>query len=556
METLPQDLIDQIVSYLLPENFKPKGSYDKRGKPALPIAPLAALSRRLRASVERLTFKYIKINSDELAEFGQLLTPARRSLLVGLTFTVILPSYDAAAGLRAESPAERAANDESYTQAIKSLCQTLKRWETEDPESIVCRMALTINHPESPSDRPWPSEVAPWSPGSGTEDECIHEGRYLHSYIDLMHPEELPVLNRVKHLNMLRPEATYAHRNVYPKVPMLLASKMPNLESVKFGMDDDEKRFPDIRKRNRDEAAHAIRQLSLPALKSADFHFFLRRYRNESVSPPVLLDPGIPDPLSSAFCEFSHNLVNLDLTGVFDISLLRPLQGLSETSWPRLRFLDIDFHATTPSGGWYFTSREGCPVPSSYSGVPPDPQYNYSNLHEEQFSFRREADYAFLTPVEVFRARVKDETLVPLIEAYADALSVMPKITSAVFNCQLEDRSFDDGEPGWFSIAFFAPCVNAKKNGPKQVCTNCNRTATRQLVTSLLGWVPGEELAAKLRGIKDAYSKAPMVEMDIVEYIEENQEAIVTKTSRLEPKRHTDPENGSRRPKMVSNFNG
>ncbi|KAF7548925.1 hypothetical protein G7Z17_g6734 [Cylindrodendrum hubeiense] len=525
MEALPQDLVDQIVSYLLPEDFRPNGPYDKRQRPALPLTPLATLSRRLQASVERLTFKYIKINSDELAEFDQLLTPARRSLLAGLTFTVNLPSYDAAASLRAESPAERAANDDAYSQAIHRLFKTLKAWELEDSKTIACRMALAINNPESPSDRPWPSQTAPWGLTPGTEDECIHEGRYLHSYIDLLNLEDLPVLDRVKHLTMLNQEDKYGYRQLFPRVSILLAAKMPNLESVRINMDDSERRFPDMRKRNRDDAAHAIRTLSLPELKRADLHFFLRRYRDESISPPILHNPGIPDPLSSAICELSQNLVKLDITGVFDMSLLRPLQGLSETSWPRLRFFDVDFHATTPSGDWYFTSRFPQSPGSSTSETLPDPQYNHSNLHEEQFSFQREAEYASQSPTDSFRAIPKNDTLVPFIEAYADALSAMPKLVSALFHCQLEDR-FDDGEPGWFSIAYFAACINANKHPPKLVCTNCNRSIDRQLVTSWDGWAPSEELAAKLRGIQDAFSKTPMVVKRIEQYLEENQDLL------------------------------
>ncbi|CAM1503349.1 Fc.00g081250.m01.CDS01 [Cosmosporella sp. VM-42] len=525
MEAIPQDILDDIVSYLLPKDFKPKDSYQKREKALLTLATLAPLSRPFQAAVERLTFKYINIKSDELPELSKLLTPARRYFLASLTFTVTLPPYDSASALTAESPAERAANNECYSQAIHSLFQILRNWEVEDSETVTSHLALAINHPESPSDCPWPSKFAPWSAVSEQSEECIHEGRYLHSYIELFNTESLPMLQRVRRLIMLRPEGRYGHRNICPEAPMLLAFRLPNLEVIKLNIDDDEKRFPDIRRRNRDETALALRKLSLPSLKSADVHFFLRRYRNETVSPPILHDLRIPDPLSSALFDFSQNLVDFELTGAFDVSLLRPIQGLSNTPWPRLRFLDVNLHATTPSGDWYFTDRkEESPVFSSNTRSRQLSQYGHSDLHKEKFSFVKEAEVANLSPAQVFRGKVNEETLVPFIDAYAEALSVMPKLTSAAFNCEIEDDSFDDGEPGWFSIAYFAPCASAKKHPSRLICPKCNRSATRQLVTSLLDWVPNEELAVKLRGVQDAFRSEPMVEKDMVTFLKEHGE--------------------------------
>ncbi|GJC83530.1 hypothetical protein ColLi_06368 [Colletotrichum liriopes] len=135
----------------------------------------------------------------------------------------------------------------------------------------------------------------------------------------------------------------------------------------------------------------------------------------------------------------------------------------------------------------------------------------------EEFSFLEEAGYAFLNPVHVFRGKADDAALTPFVEAYADALSTMPKLTSAAFNFQLEDQV--DGEPGWFCIAYFAPCKSAHKHPPRLICPNCNRGVTRQLVTLLLGWEPNEKLGAKLRGIGDEFRPEPMVEKTMAEFM-------------------------------------
>lgn len=521
MDTLPQDLVDEIISYLLPSGYaNNRKSYAALKKPPLPLAPLATVSRQLQAAVERLTFRQIKITSDDFEQFEAFLTPPRRYFLTNLTVTFILPTYDDAATLRVESPSERRANDECYTQALGTLFQMVKSWEVEDPKTAHCRLELAINHPESPSDRPWDADTIPWTNEFyPREMQCIHDGRYLHSYIDLLHHDTLPQLHRVKRLVMLKPKNRYGHRNVFPKVPMILASKMPNLKTLLLSLDDDEKRFPELRRKNREEAADVIRRLSLPALADVEFDFFLRRYRDERSCPPTLHSPGTPDPLSSAIYELSHGLVNLEITGAFDISVLRSLQDIRETPWPKLRNLDINLHSTTPSGDWYFR-HEGDP-PAHLIQVDPYPTTEYSRYHEERFSFLKEAEYSHLIPGRVFRSRVNDETLVPFIDAYADALSAIPKLRSAALSCLIEYESFGDGEPGWFSIAYFSPCASAKNYAPKMLCPKCNRGVTRQLMTSLLGWTPSEALGNKLRAIQDEFRPEPMVEKDILAVLEE-----------------------------------
>ncbi|KAK1622470.1 hypothetical protein BDP81DRAFT_455275 [Colletotrichum phormii] len=521
METLPQDLIDDIVSYLLPQQqVKAIQPYDVRVRPISPVAPLATVSRRLQAAVERATFRSLKITSDEFPKFIEILTPARRYHLASLIVTITLPPYDEAASHRAESPEERLINDKCYSNGIKSLFDILRRWEDEDPETIGYRLALFINHPESPSDTPWPTKYVPWGE-MYPEEDGIYEGRFLHSFIELRESQLLPNLERVKQLVMMQQEERYGHRNTYPKVPIILASKMPNLERFKLFMNDDEKRFEELRILNRNEAAQAIRELSLPSLRKAEFDFFQRRYRNERAMPPALHGPGVPDPLSSAICAFSQNLVDLSVTGAFDDSLLRPTQGLSETSWPNLRFLDVNMHATSPSGTWYFKKADGSPDHRPYTHSS-STNNAHSDLHSEEFSFVEEAAYARMTPVEVFRCKPDDAYITPFIEAYANALKVMPKLASAALNFQLEYETEED-EPSWMCIAYFAPCRTASKHPPKLLCPNCNRGVTRQLVKLYLGWEPSEALAAKLRAIGDEAHEASMVEKTMAQFMDQHE---------------------------------
>lgn len=521
MDSLPQDIIDHIISYLTPRKKKPQRTPDKDEEALPPLAPLAgAISSPVQYAVERQTFKNIKITSEELLEFERFLTPRRRCLLNGLAFTVILPTYDGEAAQRPESPEERAANDECYTEAISPLFRILKSWEVEDPDSVTYRLALTITHPHSPSDGSKPQTLGPGGAVPHPMKRSIRHGRYLHSYINLNHPESLPALQRVKRLNMPRPEEKAACRNVYPKVPMLLASRLPNLEKIDVTVDDDQKRFPELRRQNRYEMAEAIREVSLPSLKRARILFAQERYRDEFVVPPVLHDAAIPDPLSSALHGLSLNLMTLEISGVFDPSLLRPLQGLSGTPWPNLKTLDISLLPTTPSGDWYFTGDDNVPRARISRAALPTP-CKYSELHREKFSFLDEELYAGVQPRNVFRNQVKEDTLIPFLEAYADALSAMPKLFSAVFDCELEEDSLHEG---CFTITYFAPCFGARKLSPGQICPKCFRGTARQLVTSLFDWKKHRGLADKLRKIQENIHDAPMVDKDIAAFVEEHAE--------------------------------
>jgi hypothetical protein len=512
MDTLPQDIIDHIVTYLLADGSKPRQPYAYL-HPRLSRAALATVSRRLQTAVERWTFRDIRINSDELEKLIELLTPARRTFLAGLEFVPILRRYKDAASARAESPADRAANDESYTRAVQSLLETLKVWEEENPHSINYRLRLSINVPQSRSDRVWPGIFPQWK-ALLPKGNCIYEGRYLHSYIVLLRPEQLPEVHRVNHLVMIRPDEKRIHRNVCPKVPFMLASKMPNLETVDFSVDDSEERFLDLRRRNRQEAADAMKGVSLPELKSARLDFWHRRYRNEATVPPHLHGVNIPDPLSAAVCDFSMSLVNFEVAGIFDPDLLRPL---SQAPWPNLQTFSIELEPISPSGEWYFLESQ---PPSQPPVDRPSSEFSYKNLHQEQFSFRREASYASQRPADAFRGRVNEKTLAPFIEAYANALSVMPKLVSAKLVCNLDFHSETLPEPPSFQIAYFAPGAYSNSG---LVDLNYN---TRQLVTSLLGWVPSADLMTKLRGIQDAYRIEPMKEMDVGDSFEKQMEAL------------------------------
>jgi hypothetical protein len=511
MDRLPQELIELIISHLDPRVNTPKAAdddgtinpYAKPAKPSIALAPFATISRAWQHPTERRTFRSIRIDSDELSEFQRIFTPDRRSCLVELTFTAILPSYDSVASTRVETQEDRRANDEAYSAAIASLFGILKPWETNGLEYSAPRVSLFINHPVSRSDVQWRDRTNV----RGPEGE-IYEGRYYHSYIALLNMDELPQLNQISKLIMKMPSDYLGHRMVYPKVPVQLASKMPNLEDIALDMNDNERRYIDCRINSRRELAECLQQVSLPALKVAELHFFHLPPKNHYLTPPILSPSTDYDLLSSTCHSFTQGLVELSIHGVLDESLLRPLIGSGDTMWPKLEEIDIHFFGSTPSGKWYFTGSPGSPpspIVEDVAGTLSDPPT------EEAFDFDREFEIAGVQPLHIFRLSPDDEVISPLVEAFADAVGRMPKIRNATLHSTVVSKY---GSELWFAIAYIGPCFN-----PARCKGECRRIKERQLVTDLLGWMPNALVMDKLRGMGSSFHEDEMVEESMDSFI-------------------------------------
>lgn len=576
MDRLPQEIYDHIVSYLAPCNLRLKNPYDRKQKKSIQtspylhsstsststsassstsslstiftpssstrsncdehatrLAPLAIISRKWQRSIERLTFRHIRLCSDELSNFQQILTDStapsstypysqearqqqhrRRHLLKSLTLDIILPPYSRSASKRIETLAERQANDMAYTAAIQELFRILKMWEVEDPSLVVRSrgrsrkgLKLCINHPLSRSDKPYSLE-GEWDNRSslaGSDDDVesdesssstrlsIHEGRYFHHHIDLLSPSTLPELNSIGELVMKQPAGRWGFRMTYPKVPYLLAHKMPRLEALDIDVSDNEKRFPELRRRNRLELAAVMQGLELPRLKRAEMLFFQMRWRDQRVVPPVLLTMAGEggkevDPLSCAIRRLAgQGLTDLTVTGVVDQSLFRDCaagenngsgNAGASTNWKKMRRLEINFYETTPAGEWYFTGRPPHDAlqpqfhPELWNNNEAEPiiARDVTELGQgfEQFSFAREAGLAGMEPRTVFRSTPCAETMTPLVDAFAEATAGMPNLKSAMLNCTTDVAEFNfaaGGEeertrPDWFMLAYMEPATS------------------------------------------------------------------------------------------------
>ncbi len=96
MDRLPQEIIESIVGYMLPEENYWSDYEIATGSKVDSVAAYASLSRSFQHAVERVSFRNIKIKSTELGHFKDVFQNKnlyRRVLLKGLYMTIILPEY-------------------------------------------------------------------------------------------------------------------------------------------------------------------------------------------------------------------------------------------------------------------------------------------------------------------------------------------------------------------------------------------------------------------------------------------------------------------------------
>ncbi|KAH6645273.1 hypothetical protein BKA67DRAFT_109150 [Truncatella angustata] len=508
MDQLPQELIELIVEFLSPDASLPDededgwSPYSDSRKPESSLLPYATISRAWQAAIERQTFRSLKLNSDEYPMLKNTLGPHRYRCLQRLVLTIILPSYDSVSATKVETQQDKDANDHAYSRAVHDIFDILRSLEVVDGKSR--SLEFYINHPVSRSD-------VQYFMGRGTKgsDGQIYEGRYFHSYIDLYNIHRLPKLRDVTKFVMKMPKTQLGHRMLYPRVPFQIASKMPNLEALSVDANDNERLYVDRRLKYRQDLAEHLQKLSLPKLRKADLHFLYTSPQDHYYMPPMINPTADFDLLSSVCQSFSQGLEELDLNGVLDVTLLRPLEGFKTALWPRLEQLDIHFHQVRPAGGWYFT---GDP-PSWMPGPTPATEAIVDNPNEE-FDFGQEMGLIGMQQTRYFRTTPDNDAITPLVEAFADAVAVMPKIRNAMLHSTLGEGNVT---PEWFVIAYVAPCRK-----PAACQGACYRLPERMLVTDLQGWVPADRVTNKLRNMGSKYYDVDITEESMDKFLSRN----------------------------------
>lgn len=129
MDCLPQELLDKIVSFLEPDDQDP---------------PIASISRKFQIACERLRFRKLKIDSDDLDDFVQIMDarPERRfylkSLFVNLRPLPQRPTlgprswWETPDPLNFETPSARHEANTSIGRSLRRLFEIIAAWSQID----------------------------------------------------------------------------------------------------------------------------------------------------------------------------------------------------------------------------------------------------------------------------------------------------------------------------------------------------------------------------------------------------------------------------------------
>lgn len=544
MDTLPQELIDKIAEQA--HNDRHHSPYQSTLFPrptAHSQVALACISRRWQYAFERQVFRSIQIKSNELVTFDAIVQGDRRNHLQTLSFTIILPPYSKDTADLFEQKSDQDANDETFSTAFHHLFRILSTWSPSVARKNV--LCLYVRDILCPSD----SSPETWAP------DTIE--RHIYSYLRLQRAKDLPLVPIISGFD-IRTSQRSSKRRIAPRTGIELLARMPMVSWAILALPDTEDRYPAIRRRNRDELASVLRSESLPSSIYETLGLLIESHAgaNQTWRPANLLArDDQPDPVSSAIWEASSKidgLRQLKIEGTFDHSLLWPgplttrpssiPRTISTPFWQNITIMAITFDPRTPSGEWYFRAPDGIDIhdypffdPNQPEAEPDSiidrdvanrempPGYNITDSRESLalsgFDWDSYVVNSGWTPVWVFRLVPDQHLLFPLIEAWARAVSQMPKVRRAILRTTLRlpvTETFDFKHYDW-SLRYVSPCQCTRcaagfvREGQQE--TFCSGRRTRGITFRTLTWRPDGVLLDLLRGIGSRYHSS-----DIEEY--------------------------------------
>ncbi|CAI6333618.1 unnamed protein product [Periconia digitata] len=521
MDTLSQEIIDQIASYL----HWPRDTREQ----------LLIVSKAFQNSVERKTLAKFYLRQGNTDNFLRLYSGERIRYLREVKFTSTFPTSQGdrnfSEGCR-EKPSDLLEKDELFTRQIGVLFSTLKSLEDRiGAEKMAGKLRLTI-----------------FPPRRSVDCRRCHHRVCVCWRVHLLNPGTLPQLCSIHTLK-------FKHRGWWSttgwshdsdsldyQVPSKLdlrimidiASKLSKLERLKWKLDIfwDEMNSARRAERHymqdwagphrdtRHDFAKAIDSVELPSsLKHVDldFHRGAEDYMDQNEVRPNLVLPRHYDSFSSGLRMLSSQLVTLSLRIIADQTLFWPTDE-NAPNWPNLKYLHVEFTHYSPSGTWYFQGPQG-------EGSDTSPGYEITKAHYEPME-ANSTDNEYDTKTRVgryvthtdtqFRIVPIERTLNPLLISFARAAACMPSLRKAVlctclefnprdiydyYNDFLEEIEQKGGTNGdcnlmdW-GIAYAKPGENIPIKGMGH--TNC---ASRQFWWMTQDWRPDTTLCTLIHKI-------------------------------------------------------
>ena len=251
---LPQEIISLVVSYLPRWEHEDCGNISGRGLALLPA--YAAISRSWQDLIERQTFREIIVRSTEIDHFSRIVVNRRRKLLRRLELKVILPTYTDKACAKFETEKDKQSNNQVFTTAIKDLLALLRSWHDE--------FQTTGNRTDAPIEQslrfcigdcyaPKDDQYRGWEEYEQDLSEWVLDRRadlFRHRYeSSLLRLESLEGIQEIPQITSFHKSPS--HRNIEPRSFAMIASKFPNLDSIRWRLKDDENRNPQLRQQTR-----------------------------------------------------------------------------------------------------------------------------------------------------------------------------------------------------------------------------------------------------------------------------------------------------------------
>ena len=348
--------------------------------------------------------------------------------------------------------------------------------------------------------------------------EDLWQHRYEHSYLRLLDPKELPVLQRVKSFEVFASVPRY----VQPAAIAEIARRLPNLETARWQLWDGERKFPELRTQLRREFATALGSLDLPQLRS--IHLLLQHenpFDEDFINADVRYDDE-GDRLSTSlgtFLRSQQNITKITLDGPICISAALFHDTGEQSVWLNVQELFLSFSAVRPDGGWYFDRDPEAPTSDEDDNVGLEYQNSKLNDDDEEsgsdydanepffseptdldrpsdsYNARKEARLNGTAPTRIFRSLPNSATT-HLLEAMARSIQFMPRLKTFSAGADIQPCARTKYDPQNFEIEYAAKGVaNWKDEGVE------DRERARLHWTVPRGWRMGGELEGLWRSV-------------------------------------------------------
>lgn len=254
---LPQEVVNLIATFLeRREDQSDIPSYQRVQTPSK-LPPYATISRPWQYAIESITFREMSLNNLELQFFSRIMVQHRCAMLRDLEFEIILPTYSDKACAKFETEKDKQANNQVFSEAVKSLLNLLRFWydsrrkETNDIGSRgETPLRLCLGNCYSPMDGRHRGKTKykedSFNRAVGKRHD-LFDGRYEFSLLKLQSFDNVKEVPQICRFDKFMGE----DRRVEPRSIALIASKLPNLESVNWTLYDNEKKSPHLRQQAR-----------------------------------------------------------------------------------------------------------------------------------------------------------------------------------------------------------------------------------------------------------------------------------------------------------------